>query len=42
MEAELVAMVGAKPYRMLVEYLADRAERIPRGVALPHPAVRRR
>jgi hypothetical protein len=42
MEAELIAMVGKKPYRMLAEYMEDRAERMPRGVPLPHPAVRRK
>lgn len=39
MEAELIEMVGKKTYRMLVAYLH---ERIPGGVPLPHPAVRRR
>ncbi len=42
MEAELTAMVGPRPYRMLAQYLADREARLPRGVPLPHPAVRRR
>jgi hypothetical protein len=42
MEAELTEMVGSEPYRLLVEYLADRQARLPRGVPLPHPAVRRR
>ena len=35
-------MVGPRPYRMLAQYLADREARLPRGVPLPHPAVRRR
>jgi hypothetical protein len=42
MEAELIEMVGKKTYAMLVAHLEERAERIPKGVALPHPAVRRR
>jgi len=42
MEPELTAMVGKKAYRLLVEYLADRAARAQKGVALPHPAVRRK
>jgi hypothetical protein len=42
MEAELTEMVGAGPYQMLVEYLMDREGRLPRGVPLPHPAVRKR
>ncbi|HEX3946976.1 MAG TPA: hypothetical protein VHW47_04690 [Acidimicrobiales bacterium] len=42
MEAELTAMVGPRTYRLLVDYLQDRQERIPKGVPLPHPAVRRR
>src|SRR6185437_2289862 len=42
MKAELTAMVGAQTYRMLVDYMDDRRERLPKGVPLPHPAVRRR
>jgi len=42
MEAELTEMVGKKAYGMLVSHLDERAERIPKGVPLPHPAVRRR
>jgi hypothetical protein len=41
MEAELVAMVGRRTYRLLTAYLDDRAQRTARGVPLPHPAVRR-
>jgi hypothetical protein len=41
MEAELTEMVGKKTYRTLAAYLHEREERIPRGVPLPHPAVRR-
>ena len=42
MRDELVAMTGAKVYRRLVAYLADRAERHGDAVALPHPVARRR
>jgi hypothetical protein len=42
MEAELAKMVGKKIYRMLATYLQGRQERFPRGVALPHPSLRRR
>jgi hypothetical protein len=42
MEAELTEMVGQKAYGMLVRHLAERADRIPKGVPLPHPAVRQR
>jgi hypothetical protein len=42
MEPELTAMVGERPYRLLVEYLAERQARQAKGVPLPHPAVRRR
>jgi hypothetical protein len=41
MEAELTEMVGKKTYRALTRYLEDREARLPRGVPLPHPAVRR-
>jgi len=40
MKAELTAMVGAKTYRMLAAYMQDRQDRLPKGVPLPHPAVR--
>ncbi len=42
MAAELTKMVGKKAYDMLVAHLAERRERIGKGVPLPHPAVRRR
>jgi len=42
MEAELTEMVGKKAYAMLVAHLAERTERVDKGVPLPHPAVRRR
>jgi hypothetical protein len=42
MAAELTEMVGADVYQRLVAYLADRAQRIPEGVPLPHPALRPR
>ena len=41
MQAELTAMVGAKTYEMLVTYMQDRQDRLPKGVPLPHPAVRK-
>jgi hypothetical protein len=40
MAAELTAMVGKKIYRRLESYLEERADRIARRVALPHPALR--
>ncbi len=42
MKAELTAMVGKRPYRLLAAYLEERAQRIPRGVPLAHPALRTR
>jgi hypothetical protein len=42
MEAELTEMVGKRTYRMLAAHLSEREERLPRGVPLPHPAVRQR
>ncbi len=42
MEAELTAMVGKGIYRRLGAYLAERQDRLRRGVPLPHPSVRRR
>jgi len=42
MEDELVEMVGRHIYAMLVAYLEEREARAPRGVPLPHPALRRR
>ncbi len=42
MEAELTAMVGKKIYRRLAGLLAARAKGLAEGVALPHPALRRK
>jgi len=42
MEAELTEMVGKKAYAMLVAHLAERTERVDKGVPLPNPAVGRR
>ena len=42
MEAELTEMVGAKVYGEIVSLLDERARLRRQGVALPHPAVRRR
>jgi hypothetical protein len=42
MDAELTAMVGEDVYRRLTAYMADRAARLPKGVPLPHPALRNR
>lgn len=42
MKAELTEMVGKRIYQMLSAFLVERAERIPRGVPLAHPALRAR
>ena len=42
MKAELTEMVGKRIYQMLSAFLVERAERIPRGVPLAHPAFRAR
>ena len=42
MKAELIEMVGKEPYARLVALLDERAKRLARGVALPHPALRTR
>ncbi|HLN18016.1 MAG TPA: hypothetical protein VK277_14835 [Acidimicrobiales bacterium] len=42
LEPELIALCGKKPYKLLTAYLAERDQRLPVGVPLPHPAVRRR
>jgi hypothetical protein len=42
MRAELTEMVGKRVYALLVAFLEERAERIPRGVPLAHPALRTR
>jgi hypothetical protein len=42
MRAELTEMVGKKVYALLVAFLEERAQRIPRGVPLAHPALRTR
>jgi hypothetical protein len=42
MQAELTELVGAKVYDRLVALLRERDRRRGQGVALPHPAVRRR
>jgi len=42
MEAELIEMVGKPIFKILAAYLAERDDRMTRGVPLPHPAVRRR
>lgn len=39
MKDELIAMIGESTYEMLLAYLDRRAEQ-PKGVRLPHPAVR--
>ena len=39
MKDELVAMIGQPTYDMLLNYLDNRATQ-PKGVRLPHPAVR--
>jgi len=42
MKAELIEMVGKEPYARLVALLDERAKRLARGVALPHPHWRTR
>ena len=42
MAPELTALVGPATYRRLVAYLDARATNLAKGVALPHPALRRR
>ena len=37
---EIVAMVGAEPYKTLVKHLAKRTRSVGRAVYLPHPAIR--
>src|ERR1700744_2475638 len=38
MEDELIAMVGGQTYQMLVAFMRDREDRLPKEVPLPHPA----
>ncbi|HUC03893.1 MAG TPA: hypothetical protein VL961_00750 [Acidimicrobiales bacterium] len=42
MEAELIALVGARPYERLAAYLEERERLNADRVPLPHPAVRQR
>jgi len=42
MQAELTEMVGAKAYERFVALVRERERLRTKGVALPHPAVRRR
>jgi len=42
MKAELIAMVGRKPYELLVAFLAAREQRLSARTPLPHPALRRK
>ena len=42
MQPELTKMVGSKAYNRFVELVHERDRLRTKGVALPHPAVRRR